>query len=73
MSGWHKAKDELTKEKKPALLTYWYVNGDYIERKTVVCHRLEDRWISDDGYHTVNNTDVQWAYIHLPEKDGDSD
>lgn len=73
MIEWHRAKDILPEEKKLVLLTYWDVNGDYTERTTVVCHRLEDRWIYDDGYYTVNNVDDQWAYINLPEKDGDSD
>lgn len=73
MIEWHKAKDELPEEKKLVLLTYWDVNGDYTERTTVVCHRLEDRWIRDDGYYTINNVDDQWAYINLPKKDGESD
>ena len=73
MIEWHKAKDELPEERKTVLLAYWDVNGCYNEKTMVVCHRVEDRWIYDREYYTINNDDDQWAYINLPEKDGGSD
>lgn len=64
---WHKAKEEWPEGRKTVLLTYWDIDRNYTEKTTVVCHRVGDRWIYDDGYYTINNVDDRWAYIELPE------
>ena len=82
MIEWHKAKDELPPCDTPVLVAGSETDGTYPEEyvhlmKIFVKHSPdgdENVWqcVYDLDIYEVYEDD-QWAYINLPEKDGDSD
>lgn len=78
MIEWHKAKDELPSSGTPVLVAC-NCGGVYPENVMFVMKLAKDEYrcvvwecLYDFAQSPIYDDD-QWAYINLPEKDGDSD
>lgn len=67
MMKWHKASEELPKERTTVLLAYYDANMCYSEKTTIVCHRIGNKWIYCGSHYNIGDIDDRWAYIELPE------
>lgn len=82
MIEWHKVTDELPPENTPVLVAGSETDGTYPEEYVHLMEMFVKHWpdgdenmwqcVYDAEISWVNEDD-QWAYINLPEKDGDSD
>ena len=82
MIEWHKVKDKLPPYDTPVLVAGSETDGTYPEEYVHLMKMFVKHW--SDGHDNMwqcvydaevswVNDDDQWAYINLPEKDGDSD
>lgn len=82
MIEWHKVTDELPPYDTPVLVAGSETDGTYPEEYVHLMKMFVKHWTDGDKnmWQCVYdaeiswvNDDDQWAYINLPEKDGDSD
>lgn len=81
MIEWNKVKDELPPYDVPVLVAGSETDGTYPEEYVHLMELFVKHWSDGDEnmWRCVYDADVswvndddQWAYINLPEKDGDS-